>query len=149
MRVSGLLGGVAKLLRLPAGQRRCALEAVVQLTRASLELRVLPAPRTVRLLGTVQPAEPVEPPGADQLREAALVGSVITRVAARLPWRPTCLRQALAAKRMLARRGIVNRLHLGVTGAAVAEAHAWVTVGDLAVVGRPGVERFVPLAAFG
>jgi hypothetical protein len=31
----------------------------------------------------------------------------------------------------------------------VGEAHAWVTVGGQAVVGLPGRERFVPLAAFG
>jgi hypothetical protein len=49
---------------------------------------------------------------------------------------------------MLRRRGIACTLHLGVTNARVAEAHAWVTVDGEAVVGRPGLERFVPLAAF-
>jgi hypothetical protein len=49
---------------------------------------------------------------------------------------------------MLRRRGISSELHLGVTSASVGEAHAWVTVGGHPVVGRPGLERFVPLAAF-
>lgn len=125
---------------------RCSdvrVEAAVELLRASVELRI--RRDSVSLLGELdddRPA-PVEP---DRLREAKRVGYVIGAGAARLPWHPNCLPQALAAHRMLRRRGIPSRLHLGVAGGG--EAHAWVTVCDRTVIGGAGRERFVPLAAF-
>jgi transglutaminase superfamily protein len=126
------------------------LEAAVQLTRASLELRLRPASRTVALLGELEaPGAPDEAVGAAKLREAQRVGSAVSRVARLLPWHPTCLRQALATQRMLRRRQIACRLHLGVTHPSVGTAHAWVTVEDRAVVGRSGLDCLVPLAAFG
>ena len=127
---------------------RRAVEAAAELARASLELRLTPSRRTVGLLGILQSAGQHEAVAAGQLQTALRVGGTVTRVAACLPWHPTCLRQALAAQRMLRRRGIPCRLHLGVTGATTRQAHAWVTVGEEAVAGRPGLERFVPLAAF-
>ena len=127
-----------------------ALEAAGELTRASLELRVLPSARTVALLGVLQTDDGPDPRvGAERLREARRVGGTVARVAGLLPWHPTCLRQALAVQRMLGRRNIASRLHLGVTHPAVGTAHAWVTVEDQPVVGRSGLECLVPLAAFG
>lgn len=120
------------------------VEAAVELLRASVELRL--RRDSVSLLGELD-ADPPAPVDPDRLREAKRVGYVIGAGAARLPWHPNCLPQALAAHRMLRRRGIPSRLHLGV--AAGREAHAWVTVGDRAVIGAAGRERFVPLAAFG
>src|SRR3954469_17820090 len=125
---------------------RCAevrAEAAAELLRASLELRL--RRHTASLLGTPDD----DPPAAvDQARlgEAKRVGYVIGAGAARLPWHPNCLPQALAAHRLLRRRGIPSRLHLGVAGGG--EAHAWVTVCDRTVIGGAGRERFVPLAAF-
>ena len=144
----GLLGASVRTLRLPVPDRWRRIEAVVQVTRASVELRVLPSRRTVRLLGAHQPAGADAQVPDDRLREALQIGGAVSRVSRRLPWHPTCLRQALAAQRMLRRRGIACKLHLGVTSPGALEAHAWVTVGGEAVVGRPGLERFVPLAAF-
>jgi hypothetical protein len=143
-----LLRAATRVLRSPAPDRTRALEATAELTRASLEIWLLPRERTVRLLGRVQPAGAEKRARADELREATRVGETAALVARRLPWRPTCLRQALAVQRMLRRRGIPNRLHLGVASPSEATAHAWVTVDGQAVVGGRGVERFVPLAAF-
>ena len=142
------MASLVKLLRLPANDRRRALEAVAELTRASIELRVAPSSRAVGLLGTPSRGEADGEARGEQVREAEQVGRDVARAAARLPWHPTCLRQALAVRRMLLRRGIASQLHLGVTSPTVGEAHAWVTVGGEPVVGRPGLERFVPLAAF-
>jgi hypothetical protein len=126
-----------------------ALDAALQLTRASLELRLLPASRTVALLGEHQPeARRDHVVGVAKLREAEQVGRAVARVAQVLPWRPTCLRQALAVQRMLRRRKIACRLHLGVTHPSTGTAHAWVTVEDRPVVGQAGLDSQVPLAAF-
>jgi Transglutaminase-like superfamily len=137
------------VLRMPPGDRSRALEAVAQLVRASVELRLTPSERTIALLGSPAGAVPDVPVGAAPLEEAERVGGAVARAAELLPWHPTCLRQALAARRMLRRRGIASSLHLGVRSGAEWAAHAWVTVEGTPVVGRPGHERFVPLAAFG
>jgi hypothetical protein len=124
------------------------VEAGVQLTRASLELAMMRSAHVVELLGALPDGDPAEPVGAAGQREAERLGRAVVAVARRLPWQPTCLRQALAVQRMLRRRGIASRLHLGVAGAGVSAAHAWVTVDGRPVVGRRGIERFVPIAAF-
>ena len=124
------------------------LEAALQLTRASLDLRLRPNRRAVALLGVHVQHQPDAPVSALTLREAQQVGGTVTRVARALPWRPTCLRQALAVQRMLHRRNIPCRLRLGVTHPSIGTAHAWVTVGDHPVVGRSGIERVTPLASF-
>jgi hypothetical protein len=145
----GMLRATLAVRRLPAADRRLAAAAAFELTRSSVELRVYPRDRTVGLLGVSGDRETDDPVAAAQLREAERLGAMVERVAARLPWRPTCLRQAIAVQRMLRRRGIPSRLHLGVTNPTEGAAHAWVTVGGQPVVGGRGIERFVPLAAFG
>lgn len=144
-----LLDSARRLVRLRGEDRRRALEAIWELTRATLAIRFTPSRDSVRLLGSIDRdgEEPAVPPA--QLGEARRVGNMVERAARRLPWHPTCLRKALAVKRMLRRRGIPCRLHLGVQSASVGVAHAWVTVDGQPVVGRRGRERFVPLAAFG
>ncbi len=143
-----ILGGGARLLRMSSDDRRRALEAVADLTRASLELRLAPRRRTLARLGTLDADEAEERVTPAQLQEAESVGAAVARVARAVPWHPTCLRQALAVQRMLRRRGVANRLHLGVAGGPAIEAHAWVTVQGQPVVGTRGLERYVPLAAF-
>jgi hypothetical protein len=141
-------GAVGAALRLSPHDRRRALEAGVQLTRASLELRMMKSTRAAELLGTVRHGDATEAVGPADQREAERLGRTVAAVAWRLPWHPTCLRQALAVQRMLRRRGIASRLHLGVADVSVNAAHAWVTVEGRPVVGRRGIERFVPIAAF-
>jgi hypothetical protein len=143
-----LFGASAKMLRLPAPQRRRLAEAVAELARASVEFRLAPSSKTVALLGPPRQDVEDEPVDREGLDEAVRVGHAVAAAAARLPWHPKCLPQALAVQRMLRRRGIAGSLHLGVTAASAAEAHAWVTVAGRPVIGRSGVERFVPLAAF-
>jgi hypothetical protein len=125
------------------------LEAALELTRASLDLRLRPKSHTVALLGSVhEQNQPDKPVSALELRDAQRVGGTVVRVARLLPWRPTCLRQALAVQRMLRRRHIPSHLRLGVTHRSVGTAHAWVTVAEQPVVGRSGVECVTPLASF-
>jgi Transglutaminase-like superfamily len=76
------------------------------------------------------------------------------RVAAsRVPWKPLCLSQAIAAKLMLTRRGIASTLYFGVRKTADParefQAHAWVRAGVVDVT--PSGERrdFAVIAMFG
>jgi transglutaminase superfamily protein len=124
------------------------VEAAAELTRASLELRLLSAARVVDLLGTLDGSDPDGRVGSAGVRKAEVVGHTVSRVASRLPWNASCLRQALATQRMLRRRRIASRLHLGVRNPKEAAAHAWVTVGGQPVVGGAGIHQYVPLGAF-
>ena len=125
------------------------LEAALELTRASLDLRLRPNTSTAALLGSVQVKnQPDKPVSALKLRDAQRVGGTVSRVAGLLPWHPTCLRQALAVQRMLRRRNIPCHLRLGVAHPSIRAAHAWVTVADHPVVGRSGLECVTPLASF-
>lgn len=57
-------------------------------------------------------------------------------------WKNRCLVQSLAARNMLARRGITSTLHLGFAAAPGGNltAHAWLQVGDFEVVNKGSVE---------
>ena len=89
------------------------------------------------------------PPPAAALRR---IGRAVERAAQRLPWPVVCLPQAMAAKGMLAFRGIPSRLHLGAARAGEAgglTAHAWLTCGEVTVVGGEARPGFTELARFG
>jgi Transglutaminase-like superfamily len=122
-------------LRLIATRGPLAAEAAISLAAASVAIRVLSRQRITRLLGRpVSPEVLVPGPPA---REARAVGRAVERVAARLPWHPPCLPQAIATRWMLRRRGIGCEAHLGVTGTDPLEAHAWITVCGVVVQGGP------------
>jgi hypothetical protein len=82
--------------------------------------------------------------------EVAWVSWAVETVAAR-PWmKAACLPRALAACAMLRRRGIPNRLRLGVARQGESlTAHAWVEVGKEKVIGGTEADRFTPIADFG
>jgi hypothetical protein len=65
-----------------------------------------------------------------------------------VPWKGTCLVQALAAQRWLARLGISSEIVLGArkTGGSGLDAHAWLVAGGRTIVGGDveGYEPFRP-----
>lgn len=64
--------------------------------------------------------------------------------------RAKCLPRALAAQAMLRRRGIASRLCLGVARQGEAlSAHAWIELGQEAIVGGAEATRFTRLVEFG
>jgi hypothetical protein len=61
-----------------------------------------------------------------------------------------CLPRALATQAMLRRRGIANRLCLGVArDSGELAAHAWIEVGNKKIVGGDETRGFTRIAAFG
>jgi hypothetical protein len=79
---------------------------------------------------------------ADQAGPAASayarrVGIAIGRMSSRVPWRASCLVQALAARRWLSHRGIESSLFVGVRRQAAqrVEAHAWLVCVDDVITG--------------
>ena len=134
--------------KLPRVVRRLplALEAAALLTVASTVVALLPDRRLSGLLGHARRPEANRPraaPGEASRR----VGRAVELVAARLPWRPTCLPQAIATRAMLRRRGIPCETHLGVVETRPLAAHAWVTVNGVVVQGGT-VAGITEVAAF-
>jgi hypothetical protein len=112
-----------------------ALEAAGSLLVASVAARVLCGQDVTRLLGVAERPGDHVPQSLNP--EAARIGRTVSRVAGVLPWRPKCLRQAMATRWMLRRRGIPCEAHLGIVRTEPFEAHAWVTVEGSVVQGGP------------
>lgn len=74
---------------------------------------------------------------AEQDARARRVSRALASASRRLPWESTCLAQALAAARMLHRRGVPAQLRVGVKQDTPGqlEAHAWVRAGESIVCG--------------
>jgi Transglutaminase-like superfamily len=121
--------------RRSAGTYLLGIEAGGALLLASVALRLRGRRNGARLLGTA--AAPSAAPPASDNAEARRIGRAVSRVARVLPHEPTCLRQAIATRWMLRRRGIDCEAHLGIVSTEPFEAHAWVTVGGVVVQGGP------------
>jgi hypothetical protein len=117
-----------RLVGLDSNARLALVRAVVELLGARLRLALTP---TRDLIGK-RPGNA----GTDQ-QKVAEIGLAIRRMAVRVPWRATCLVQALAAQRWLARHGIASEIVLGArrAGDKGIDAHAWLKAGDRIVVG--------------
>lgn len=133
-------------IRLPRTERRLLLEAAFGLTAAQLQVRLLGFKRLSHGLGAHMAEAPRAEPEA--VREARRVRSALDVAARNLPWKPVCLPQAIAAVRMLRRRGIASTLYLGVDRTRNLDAHAWVRVGGVVVTGGPVDERFAVVSTF-
>ncbi|WP_265587665.1 lasso peptide biosynthesis B2 protein [Sphingomicrobium arenosum] len=69
--------------------------------------------------------------------------------ARRLPWKTECFVQAIAAKRMLERRGCDVVVHYGTRRSDDGlEAHVWVRSGDVPVIGHRNAHEFTEIARF-
>lgn len=108
---------------------------MICLIGASLAVRRRAGPRLTSLLGVAEAPSTVKT--LRRHAEAERIGRAVTRVASVLPWQPTCLRQAIATRWMLQRRGIACQAHLGIVNTQPFEAHAWVTVHGTVVQGGP------------
>lgn len=118
------------------------LEAALYLALASILVLWIPYPTLVALLR--RPPRRFRPVDVSSCLD---VGLTVARAAKYVPWKAVCFPQAIATKLMLARRGYISELHLGVrrieSGALV--GHAWLKVDSQTIVGADGVEEFTPL----
>jgi hypothetical protein len=133
-------------VRLSRADRRLLAEAAAALLaarqRGKQPFRALAA----ELGGLVAPGTPHAPSASllpDQARAVSRVRWAIGIIAPWMPFRARCLQQAIAARTMLARRGIGSVLHLGVgekagsgSGSGLI-AHAWLDAGGIKVTGYP------------
>ncbi len=138
---------IARLARLPARDWLLLTEATLLLALASATVRVFSFARVARRLGTfMRESPPAEERAA--VIQAKRIRWAVFATARRLPWKPLCLPQAIAAKVMLRRRGIASTLYLGVDRRESFEAHAWVRVGRVIVTGGATHKGYAVVSSF-
>ncbi|MDD5698340.1 MAG: lasso peptide biosynthesis B2 protein [Victivallaceae bacterium] len=132
-------------VNLPFGGKKTVIEAVCLLLFARL-LLVLPYKYMKPFLGNCREA----PEKATDLRELHRISGCIRRVGNRLPWKCSCLVNALAAKIMLKKRGIPATIYFGMTRDDEMRlvAHAWVKSGDFLVTGKDNEREYKTVGYF-
>jgi hypothetical protein len=135
-----------KFLSLPPAERGLLLRAWGLVWAARLGLWLLPFAALRRWAGAA-PARGA-PASTDAPPVERLAWSV--SAASRLVPRASCLTQALAGQKLLARHGHPARLHLGVARGdrGQFEAHAWLEAEGQIILGDRERRRFTPLTTF-
>jgi hypothetical protein len=120
--------------------------AAVALVVADALVRAAPFGRIARRI-----QGPLRRGAPDGAREVAVrrVRWSIAAAHRRLPWDVSCLATALAANRLLARRGVASELWLGVRPGepTSVDAHAWLVADGCVVTGGVGGGAYRPLHA--
>lgn len=115
---------------------------------ARLGLLVAPFRRIAPLLGRhmAQTGDAVTP---EVQAWAQRVGWAVRAAARRTPWESACLAQAMGAKAMLRRRGIVSTLYLGLARDEMKalQAHAWLRCGGDIITGG-NVSGYTVISSF-
>lgn len=136
--------------RLPLDEKALFFEAVYFLGVARLTVRFIPFKRIAPTLGTlIQQNDVSEETMTDA--KALKIGQAIARAVRYMPWESVCLPQAIAAQRMLRRRGLEWSLYLGVAREDVGpglKAHAWLRSGSSILCGAQGHQQFSVVSVF-
>lgn len=134
------------------GDRHLLFEALGELVRAKLMVHTIPFRHLARTLGRT-PAETSPTISAGDRAVAVKISWAVQAAARYVPLGFVCLPQAIAAQRMLRRRGLASTLYLGVAPdpkkAEAITAHAWLRIGDKIVTGEREAARHRALAWFG
>lgn len=140
------------------GNRRRVLiaEAVPGLLAARVALIFVSFPHLSRRFGTLVPPNDrrVAKTRADanpgQIWIANEVSWAVTRAARYVPFKAVCLPQAMAAHRMLGRRGVTSVMHIGAGRGQtpLLDAHAWLDAAGVEVTGYPIAEHLAEIACF-
>ena len=87
---------------------------------------------------------------ADKMQTALLVVNIINGLETRTPWKNTCLVKVLATRRMLQKRQINHKIHIGVAPKSNNDfdAHAWLSVGNEIILGGENLDGFHEISGF-
>lgn len=139
-----ILATLARVARFEPAKKRLLAKAAVVLTTASAAVACLPFRHAIALGGV--------PLGKS--KRATSVADIVWAVGAwsrRMPWRTQCIEQGIAAQRLLRSAGIDARLHYGARHKnedGTLEAHVWVSVDGVAVIGEDAAGDFAEIASY-
>ena len=125
-------------------------EAWMRLALARLILVFIPFKKMMPLLGKLageNTGHSLDNAGGDIEKKISIA---IRRGSRYSPWRTKCFEQALAAKMMLKRRGIVSIIYFGVCKNPDSKllAHAWLKTGAGIVTGGKNLSMYTVLSSF-
>ncbi|MDF1655422.1 MAG: lasso peptide biosynthesis B2 protein [Coxiellaceae bacterium] len=124
-------------------------EACRELFIARYTLLTKPFKKIAPELGQLDQLGPEHDLHDDEIAIIRPVAKSIKAVAAVVPWQSKCLVQAMAAKQMLARRGVDTTLYLGVLKeGSDMKAHAWLRCGPLFITGGNGERTYTIVRTF-
>lgn len=136
--------------RLPITEKALFFEAAYFLGIARLAVLLVPFKRIAPTLGTLVAHTDVSQESSPDPK-ALQIARAIARAVRYTPWESVCLPQAIAAQRMLRRRGMEWRLYLGVAREEEApglKAHAWLYSGPIILCGAAGHQQFSIVSVF-
>jgi hypothetical protein len=140
-----------KLRALSWQDRWLLLEAFIWSGVTSAAMASLPFRWVASLLGLAQ-GENCTAPEPAVMELAERIGWAMRVAAARIPWKNTCLCQALTGTVLLRHRGIPGTLYLAVAKdknlAEKMTAHAWLRCGENILTGAGRHEQFTVIATF-
>jgi len=137
---------LSRFSALEGADRRLVLRAVGWLAYARLMLVVMPFDRLAARLSAKGNDLSAQPDPEFLTR----VSFAVSAAANNVPWRSDCFPQAIAASMLLERQGYESTIHLGVEKASpdAIAGHAWVTSGDVVVVGGEDLDRYTEMHRF-
>jgi len=147
---------VAGLARMPLERQVLLVEAAIDLLASRVLLMTVPFPKLARRWGAFVPPSDsragsgLAPAAEPQAAIARKVGDAVRRAARNVPFGAVCLPQAMAARRMLARRQVHSVMHFGAAKGQEKpiDAHAWLDAAGVKVTGYPVANGFVEMGCF-
>jgi hypothetical protein len=139
--------GLMAFRRLTWADRALFFEAVAALCVVSAGVRLAPFRCLVGL--AARPIRTPRPQG-DNARLIRRVRWSVQAASARIPWGTVCLHHSLVAQTLLRRRGVPAVLFYGarLNEARELQAHTWVRVGALDVIGTENADDFAAITCF-
>nr|WP_231735369.1 lasso peptide biosynthesis B2 protein [Gracilibacillus massiliensis] len=138
---------LVKFLSLPLKRKLLFIEAFLHLGRARI-LKSLPFKKVAKGLG--EKAIETTTNTSDDRSKIKDVATAIHIMSKHTLWESACLVQAIAAMKMLERRGIESTIYLGTAKDKKQKmvAHAWLRSGPYYVTGAKGMNRFTVVGMF-
>lgn len=134
---------------LPMARKKLYAEAFFYLGWARI-LKLIPFARVAPRLGTRMAETPHDHPGKDE-QAIRSVSQAVRSMSRYTWWESMCLVQAIAALKMLEKRGVASTLYLGTSRNASGQmvAHAWLRSGTIYLTGYEQMQQFTVVALFG
>jgi hypothetical protein len=142
------MNSLKKLLLLSALDKKLFFKATIISVWVKCMVSFFPLRWYAKKLGEAHAVSSEESTTSDDYM-AFKISQSIVRSRKALPWKTSCLTDAITAKILLKHKRIVSTLYLGVYKKnSSITAHAWLRVGTTYVTGKREMQKFVVVSTF-
>lgn len=134
--------GILGFLALSRNEKQTAVRLFTYLLLAELQLAFLPYDSIRKIV--FDSVEKYPPAQGEILESLKLHVKLLEAICRRLPWKPTCLRMAVALRNSLAGAGIRSSIKIGArkTNSSM-QIHAWLECGGLEILKNGAFQKFI------